>query len=143
MNRITVASIGAIVVVGLSYAAFADKPEDLASGTVDAYLQSHPEMVIDLTGVSGEYCINTWKVGGGHMTHYATDPSKTQEDLVDFVPADSMTSAGVNVSDLPRMPGELGAMEPNKWYYLPAGTYEPHHGRKMPMSLLIRATNIE
>ena len=28
MNRITVASIGAIVVGGLSYAAFADKPEN-------------------------------------------------------------------------------------------------------------------
>ena len=86
MKRIAVTAIGVFAAVGLSYAAFADKAEDLASGTVDAYLQSHPEMVIDLTKTSGEYCINTWKVGGGHMTHYATDPSKTQEDLVDFVP---------------------------------------------------------
>ena len=143
MKRIAVAAIGLFAALGLSQGALAEAAKDKASATIDAYLQSHPEMVIDFSKTSGEYCINTWKVGGGHMTHYATDPSKTTEDVIDFVPADSMTTAGVNVSDLPQMPGELGAMEANKWYYLPAGSFEPHHGGKFPMSLLVRAANIE
>ena len=143
MNRITVAAIAMLAATALPQGALAEAAKDQASATIDAYLQSHPEMVIDFSKTSGEYCINTWKVGGGHMTHYAIDPSKTAEDVIDFVPADSMISAGVNVDDLPQMPGELGAMEPNQWYYLPAGSFEPHHGGKMPMSLIVRATNIE
>jgi len=143
MKRIAIAAVALLAATGLSQGALAHGVKNDATGTIDAYLQSHPEMVIDFTETSGEHCINTWKVGGGHMTHYATDPSKTAEDVIDFVPADSMIAAGVNVDDLPRMPGKLGAMEPNQWYYLPAGSYEPHHGGKMPMSLMIRATNIE
>ena len=30
-------------------------------GTIAAYLQTRPEMVLDFTHVSGEYCLNTWK----------------------------------------------------------------------------------
>jgi hypothetical protein len=110
--------------------------------TIAGYLQSHPEMVLDFTKVSGEYCLNTWKAGGAHMSHYAVDPSKTQEDVLEFVKASSFSDAGVQVAGLPRMPGELGAMEPGKWYYLPAGEFEPHHGKKMPVPLLIRASNL-
>jgi hypothetical protein len=111
-------------------------------GTIAGYLQSHPEMVLDFTNVSGEYCLNTWKAGGAHMSHFAVDPSKTQEDVIDFVKASSMTDAGVDVTSLPRMPAELGAMEPGKWYYLPAGEFEPHHGKKIGVPLLIRASNL-
>lgn len=110
--------------------------------TISQYLDSHPEMVIDLRKVSGEFCFNTWKVGGGHMTHYAVDPSKTNEDMIDFVRADSM-AGGLEIGKLPRFPGKLGAMEPNKWYYLPAGQHEPHHGTRFPFALLLRATNIQ
>jgi hypothetical protein len=77
------------------------------------------------------------------MSHYAVDPSKTQEDVIDFVIASSLTDAGVDVTGLPRMPGELGTMEAGKWYYLPAGEFEPHHGKNLGMPLLIRASNLE
>jgi hypothetical protein len=112
-------------------------------GTIAIYLQNNPEMVLDYTKVSGEYCLNTWKAGGAHMSHFAVDPTKTQEDVIEFVQAASLTEAGVDVASLPRMPSELGAMEPGKWYYLPAGKFEPHHGKALPMPLLIRASNIE
>ncbi len=112
-------------------------------GTIAGYLQSHPQMMLDFTQVSGEYCLNTWKAGGAQMSHYAVDPSKTQEDVIDFVKAGSFSDAGVDVSGLPRMPGKLGAMEPGKWYLLPAGEFEPHHGKKLGVPLLIRASNLE
>ncbi len=112
-------------------------------GTIASYLQNHPEMALDFTQVSGEYCLNTWKAGGAHMSHYAVDPSKTQEDVIDFVKASSMTDAGVDVTNLPRMPSKLGAMEPGKWYYLPAAEFEPHHGAIMGVPLLIRASNLD
>ena len=112
-------------------------------GTIAGYLQSHPEMALDFTQVSGEYCLNTWKAGGAHMSHFAVDPSKTQEDVIEFVKASSLTDAGIDVMGLPRMPGKLGAMETGKWYYLPAGEFEPHHGGKFGVPLLIRASNLE
>ncbi len=112
-------------------------------GTIASYLQSHPEMALDFTQVSGEYCLNTWKAGGAHMSHFAVDPSKTREDVIEFVKASSMTDAGVDVTNLPRMPGKLGVMEPGKWYYLPAAEFEPHHGATMGVPLLIRASNLE
>ena len=111
--------------------------------TIASYFQNHPEMALDFTQVSGEYCLNTWKAGGAHMSHYAVDPSKTREDVIDFVKANSMTDAGVDVTNLPRMPSKLGAMEPGKWYYLPAAEFEPHHGAIMGVPLLIRASNLE
>ena len=98
---------------------------------------------MDFTQVSGEYCLNTWKAGGAQMSHYAVDPSKTQEDVIDFVKASSFSDAGVDLTGLPRMPGKLGAMEPGKWYLLPAGEIEPHHGGKFGVPLLIRASNLE
>ncbi len=110
--------------------------------TISQYLDGHPEMAIDLREVSGEFCFNTWMVGGGHMTHYAVDPSSTREDMIDFVRVDSLEGS-VDVDKLPRFPGKLGAMEPNKWYYLPAWHYEPHHGTRFPFALLLRATNIQ
>jgi hypothetical protein len=112
-------------------------------GTIAGYLQSHPEMALDFTQVSGEYCLNTWKAGGAHMSHFAVDPSKTQEDVIEFVKASSLTDAGIDVTGLPRMPGKLGAMETGKWYYLPADEFEPHHGGKFGVPLLIRASNLE
>ena len=112
-------------------------------GTIAGYLQSHPEMALDFTQVSGEYCLNTWKAGGAHMSHFAVDPSKTQEDVIEFVKASSLTDAGIDVMGLPRMPGKLGAMETGKWYYLPADEFEPHHGGNFGVPLLIRASNLE
>lgn len=118
---------------------------DHVQAEIDAfarYLDSHPEMVIDLRKVSGEMCFNTWKVGGRHMTHYAVDPASTKEDVIDFVPADALSDV-LDLEKLPRFPGELGAMVPNQWYYLPSGEREPHHGTRFPFPLLLRATNID
>lgn len=110
--------------------------------TISSYLSSHPEMVIDFTSKSGEYCLNTWKVGGSHMTHYAVDPSKTSEDVIDFVKTSSLEGV-IDVSKLPLAPTELGAMKPNQWYFLPAGQFDPHHGKPAKVDLVVRATNIE
>lgn len=106
-------------------------------------LALRPDLAIDFTKVSGEYCFNAGLGSGGHMTHYATDPTHTQEDVVDFVNADLLAKAGVNVAALPKFPGKLGSMTPNQWYYLPAGDPEPHHGVTFPFPLLLRATNIK
>lgn len=132
------------ILAGASLAFAGERSEKVQAeiDTISQYLDSHPEMVIDLREVSGEFCFNTWKVGGGHMTHYAVDPTSTMEDMIDFVRADSLAGS-LDVDNLPRFPGKLGAMEPNKWYYLPAGEHEPHHGGRFPFPLLLRATNIQ
>ena len=115
-----------------------------AYAAIGNYIDTHPEMIIDLADVSGEYCVNTWKVKGGHMTHYAIDPSKTTEDVIDFVKAQSFMDAGIDVTLLPRLPAKLGVMENGQWYYLPKGGAEPHHGWKAaPLALIVRANNIQ
>jgi hypothetical protein len=111
--------------------------------TIANLLSLRPEMALDLSEVSGAYCFNAGLGEGGHMTHYAIDPAKNQEDVIDFVNALSLVKAGVTVQKLPRFDGKLGSMTPNQWYYLPAGEFEPHHGMKFPFPLMIRATNIK
>ena len=106
-------------------------------------LSLRPEMAIDLSDVSGAYCFNTGIQDGGHMTHYAIDPDKTKEDVIDFVNVASLVQSGITVQQLPTFPGKLGAMKPNQWYYLAAGEFEPHHGRKFPFPLMIRASNVK
>ncbi|MDH3689693.1 MAG: hypothetical protein OEU36_09480 [Gammaproteobacteria bacterium] len=137
--------VAVALAIGLAYPYAVSANKDRVDGQIDTItqmLQTHPEMVIDLTAKSGEYCLNTWKVGGGHMTHYATDPSSTTEDVIDFVKADSFTG-NMDLDNLPQLPAELGDMEPNKWYYLPTGSYDPHHQTKFPFPLLIRSTNVQ
>ena len=115
-----------------------------AYAAIGNYIETHPEMIIDLADVSGEYCVNTWKVNGGHMTHYAIDPSKTTEDVIDFVKAQSFIDAGIDVTMLPRLPNKLGVMENGQWYFLPKGGAEPHHGSKaFPIAMMVRATDIQ
>lgn len=112
-------------------------------GTIAKHLQMYPQMALDFTEVSGEHCLNTWKAGGAQMVHFAIDPSATQEDVVEFVKAESFTSIGIDVTGLLRMPAKLGAMEPGKWYYLPADEPEPHHGATFPFPLLLRASDLQ
>lgn len=111
--------------------------------TIANQLSLNPDMAIDLSSVSGEYCFNTGLHKGGHMTHYAIDPTQTKEDVIDFVNAEPLIKSGMNVSGLPRFPGSLGSMTPNQWYFLPAGEHEPHHGRKFPFPLLMKASDIK
>ena len=104
-------------------------------------LHLRPETALDFTKVSGEYCL---KAGfpAGSMTHYAVDPKNTQEDVVDFIDAEPLIKAGLDVNTLPRFPGGLGSMKSGQWYFLPAGEMEPHHGIKFKTPLLIRGVNI-
>ncbi len=104
-------------------------------------LSLRPEAAKDFTKVSGEHCYS----GGwdGHHTHFATDPTKTQEDVIDFVKVDARLLPGVNVEALPKLPGKLGSMTPKQWYLLPAGELDPHHGMKLKFPLMIRAFNVK
>ncbi len=139
----------AAVVMGVqgvpSNAEAKDQSEIVAAeiSTFAKHLSVRPETAIDLSGVSGAYCFNAGLGAGGHMTHYAIDPENTTEDVIDFVNAKSFVKAGINVDDLPKFPGKLGAMKANQWYFLSPGEKEPHHGRTFPFPLMIRATNLE
>ncbi|MEE8608176.1 MAG: hypothetical protein V3S55_11250 [Nitrospiraceae bacterium] len=122
------------------------KQAEVVAGEMAAFakhLNLRPESAIDRTAVSGEYCFDVNMLGGGHMHHLAVDPTKTQEDVIDFVNAESLMEAGVKVNRLPRFPGELGSMKPNQWYFLPAGEMDPHHGYTWPFDILIKATNLK
>lgn len=105
-------------------------------------LSLRPQTAIDLSQVSGQYCFHVNLQENGKMTHYAIDPSANEEDVIDFINAGPFISAGLKVDELPEFPGKLGSMEPNKWYYLPSETYEPHHGTKFPFPILMRAVNL-
>ena len=145
-----------VVVIGLPNLGFAATEAEKAAAamrqaavvgaelsTIAKHLQTRPKTAIDFSGVSGEYCFNVGLGNGGHMTHYAIDPSGTTEDVIDFVNAKPLVEAGINVGDLPRFPGQLGSMKPNQWYFLAANEFEPHHGKAFPIPLLIKASNLD
>ena len=141
-----------LILLGLGFLAFvpsADARKKQAAivaaelGAIANQLSIKPEMALDLSEVSGAYCFNAGLSTGGHMTHYAIDPMKNKEDVIDFVNAASLVQVGVTVQKLPKFPGKLGSMTPNQWYYLPAGEFEPHHGMKFPFPLMIRASNVK
>lgn len=143
---IALPQIGAAHETKMSDAEMARKQAALVGAEISIiakHLQQRPETAIDFSGVSGEYCFETGLGKGAHMTHYAIDPTGTREDIIDFVNADPLLQAGINVDSLPRLPNKLGAMEPNTWYYLPAGGFDPHHGKEFPMPMMVRATNLE
>lgn len=106
-------------------------------------LSLRPQTAIDLTKESNAYCFNVDLEEGGKMTHYSTKPETTREDVVDFINAEPFLKAGIKLDKLPRFPGKLGSMKPNKWYFLPAGKYEPHHGIKFSFPLIMRAVSID
>src|SRR6266478_8546406 len=47
--------------------------------TIARILRASPKIAIDQTAASGEYCFNS---GLGTMVHFATQPERTQEDIV-------------------------------------------------------------
>lgn len=143
MTALLAGFVGSFTYAGVAVAGSGDKVAK-ANAVIGQYLQTHPEMVIDFSNVSGEYCINALKVQGGHMTHYAIDPSKTTEDVIVFVDAQPLIDAGVDFSKLPRLPSRLGGMKNGQWYYLPKGGVDPHHGSKQSKrAMLVRATNVQ
>ena len=142
--------MGALVVFGVGWQpAFAEEANKQAAivgaelSTIANQLALRPETALDFSKVSGEYCFDVKLGEGGHMTHYAIDPTKTQEDVIDFVNAEPLIKAGVKLDSLPRFPGGSRSMTPNQWYFLPAGELEPHHGIKFPFPILIKANNLK
>jgi hypothetical protein len=101
-------------------------------------LRAKPEMAVDRTQASGEYCLNS---GLGTMIHYASDPSTTREDIVYEFDAAGLTAAGLEPRRLPPLP-PLGKMEPGRWYRLPEGRTDPHHQHTMPGTMLVIAVDV-
>lgn len=101
-------------------------------------LRARPEMAIDRTKESGEYCL---KSGLGTMIHYAQNPERTREDIVYEFAAAPLVKAGLDLQKLPVLPA-LGKMEPGQWYYLPEGLVDPHHQHTMPGPTLLISVDV-
>lgn len=110
--------------------------------TVATHLYLRPETAIDLPGESGVYCFDTGLERGGRMACYAEDPEATRKDVLDFINVDPLIDAGLNVEDLPRLPAASDTMRSGQWYFVPAGDLEPHHNKRFPFPVLVRAANL-
>jgi hypothetical protein len=139
---------GSVVLIGLTYMASAGDRVDQSAvvaaevGVIAKHLSQHPTSALDLSKVSGEYCFNAKLGKGSMMVHFAIDPDATTEDVITFYNAAPLLKAGLKGTELLQFCGKLGCMESDKWYYLPAGEYEPHHAVKFPFPLLIKAMDI-
>ena len=102
-------------------------------------LRAKPEVAIDQTAASGEYCFNS---GLGTMVHFATEPERTKEDVVYEFDASGLIAAGLDPSRLQTLP-ERGRMTPGVWYFLPKGQQDPHHGHAMASATIAIAVNIK
>jgi hypothetical protein len=102
-------------------------------------LRAKPEIAIDQTAASGEYCFNS---GLGTMVHFATQPERTLEDIVYEFDASALIAAGLDTSRLQQLP-ERGQMKPGVWYFLPKGQQDPHHAHAMPNPTIAIAVNIK
>src|SRR5437773_9356017 len=87
-------------------------------------LRANPEIAIDQTAASGEYCFNS---GHGTMVHFATQPERTPEDVLYEFDASGLIAAGLDPAHMKQLP-ERGQMTPGVWYFLPKGQQDPHHG---------------
>jgi hypothetical protein len=101
-------------------------------------LRARPDLAIDRTKESGEYCLNS---GLGTMTHYAKNPDRTREDIVYEFAAAPLVKAGLDPQRLALLPS-LGKMEPGRWYYLPEGQVDPHHQHAMEDATLLVAVDV-
>src|SRR5713101_5672995 len=102
-------------------------------------LRAKPEVAIDQTAASGEYCFNS---GLGTMVHFATQPERTPEDVVYEFDASGLIAAGLDPSRLQQLP-ERGRMTPGVWYFLPKGQQDPHHGHAMASPTIAIAINVQ
>ena len=102
-------------------------------------LRANPEIAIDQTTASGEYCFNS---GLGTMIHFATQPERTPEDVVYEFDASGLIAAGLDPSRLRQLP-ERGRMTPGVWYFLPKGQQDPHHGHAMASPTIAIAINVK
>jgi hypothetical protein len=114
----------------------APKGEILAIARI---LRANPEMAIDRTAASGEYC---FKSDLGIMLHFATRPERTSEDVVYEFDASGLIAAGLDPARLKQLP-ELGRMTPGVWYFLPKGQLDPHHAHAMSAPTIALAVNVK
>jgi hypothetical protein len=99
-------------------------------------------IAIDFREVSGEFCMLEHGTKN-NMIHFSGEPENTPEDIIYFISPDAFTKSGLRVNDLPRMPTELGKMEPLKWYYYDGKSKEPHHGKKLHRDFLVMAIDVK
>jgi len=102
-------------------------------------LRAKPDIAIDQTAASGEYCFNS---GHGTMVHFATQPERTPEDVVYEFDASGLIAAGLDTSRVQQLP-ERGQMTPGVWYFLPKGQQDPHHGHAMANPTIAIAINVK
>jgi hypothetical protein len=114
----------------------ASKREILAIARI---LRANPELALDRTAASGEYCFNS---GLGTMVHFAIQPERTPEDVVYEFDASGLITAGLDPARLQELP-ELGRMTPGVWYFLPQGQQDPHHAHAMPRPTIAIAINVK
>src|SRR4030095_4615575 len=114
----------------------ASKREILAIARI---LGAKPELALDRTAASGEYCFNS---GLGTMVHFATQPERTPEDVVYEFDASGLIAAGLDPARLKQLP-ELGRMTPGLWYFLPQRQQDPHHAHAMSRPTVAIAINIK
>ena len=102
-------------------------------------LRAKPDIAIDQTSASGEYCFNS---GHGTMVHFATQPERTPEDVVYEFDASGLIAAGLDTSRMQQLP-DRGQMTPGVWYFLQQGQRDPHHGHAMANPTIAIAINIK
>ena len=102
-------------------------------------LRANPEMAIDRTAASGEYC---FKSDLGTMVHFATQPERTSEGVIYEFDASGLIAAGLDPARMKRLP-ELGRMTPGLWYFLPKGQLDPHHAHAMSGPTVAIAINVK
>ena len=102
-------------------------------------LRANPEMALDRTAASGEYC---FKSSPGTMVHFAAQPERTSEDIVYELDASGLIAAGLDPARMKQLP-ELGRMTPGVWYFLPKGQVDPHHAHAMPAPTIAIAVNVK
>ena len=114
----------------------ASKGEILAIARI---LRANPEVALDRTAASGEYC---FKSGPGTMVHFAVQPESTSEAVVYEFDASGLVAAGLDPARMKQLPG-LGQMTPGVWYFLPAGQSDPHHAHAMSGPTIAIAVNLK
>ena len=102
-------------------------------------LRAKPQIAVDQTAASGEYCFNS---GMGTMVHFAKQPEGTAEDVVYEFDASGLIAAGLDPSRLQQLP-ERGRMTPGVWYFLPKGQHDPHHAHAMVNPTVAVAVNVK
>jgi hypothetical protein len=102
-------------------------------------LRANPEVAIDRTAASGEYCFNS---GPGTMVHFAAQPERTPEGVLYEFDASGLIAAGLDPARMKQLP-ELGRMTPGVWYFLPNGQQDPHHAHAMPGPTIAIAVSVK